>query len=273
LPPQGFAPGGGPGPRAPAAAQRAASDASWKELHRRACAPYRPVGRFAWHFARGKLGRDPVFRHLVERGELPPGSHVVDLGCGQGLMAALLAAAANLHQEGRWPAAWGPAPLAMRYTGVDLMQRDIERARIAHAALAGTGGLAQPPAVSVGDMCRFALPACDVVVMMDVMHYVDHAAQQDLLQRIRTSLSPQGRLLMRIGDSSSTRGFAVSQWVDRVVTAVRGHRIPPTWGRPLSEWVALLESLGFMVDARPMSQGTPFANVLLVAQHRDAKAA
>ena len=30
----------------------------------RASAPYRPSGRFAWHFARGKLSRDPGFTAL-----------------------------------------------------------------------------------------------------------------------------------------------------------------------------------------------------------------
>ena len=116
------------------------------------------------------------------------------------------------------------------------------------------------------------------MVILDVLHYVDHAAQRQLLQRVHEALrqgaatprSPAaapapGRLLLRVGDAASQRGFAVSQWVDRVVTTVRGHRVPPTWGRPLADWVALLAGLGFQVHAVPMSQGTPFANVLLVA--------
>ena len=61
------------------------------------------------------------------------------------------------------------------------------------------------------------------------------------------------------------RGFLISQWVDRIVTFVRGHRVMPQFGRPLTDWVARLRSLGFDVESRPMSQGTPFANVLLVA--------
>ena len=65
------------------------ADAAWRALHEAACAPYRPVSRFAWHFARGKLGRDPVFRALVERGELAAAGHVVDIGCGQGLLACI----------------------------------------------------------------------------------------------------------------------------------------------------------------------------------------
>ena len=37
--------------------------AAWASLVDVASAPYRRAGRFAWHFARGKLNLDPVFRH------------------------------------------------------------------------------------------------------------------------------------------------------------------------------------------------------------------
>ena len=41
-------------------------DTTWRSLHQQACLPYRSAGRFAWHFARGKLGRDPVWEgHLA----------------------------------------------------------------------------------------------------------------------------------------------------------------------------------------------------------------
>ena len=73
------------------------------------------------------------------------------------------------------------------------------------------------------------------------------------------------RLLLRVGDAASRRGYRISQWVDRTVTRVRGHRVAPTWGRPLAEWMALLQRQGFAVRSLPMSRGTPFANVLLVA--------
>ena len=114
-------------------------------------------------------------------------------------------------------------------------------------------------------MCRTALPDCDLVVILDVLHYVDHEAQAALLARVRQALGPQGRLLLRVGDTDARRGFAVSQWVDRVVTTLRGHRVPPTWGRSVLQWGQLLQGLGFAVQAVPMSQGTPFANVLLIA--------
>ena len=94
---------------------------------------------------------------------------------------------------------------------------------------------------------------------------MDHAAQRALLERVHAALSPRGRLLLRIGDMAQAGGFRASQWVDRVVTWARGHRVPPTWGRPLADWQALLQALGFAVQPLPMSAGTPFANVLLVA--------
>lgn len=233
--------------------------AAWRLLHESACAPYRRSGRFAWHFARGKLGRDPVFRGMLERGDLPARAHVVDIGCGQGLLASLLDAVHALHAQGRWPSQWPAAPIDAQYTGIELMPRDVGRAE---AALAG---LARRPQFICADMRQVPLPACDVVVILDVLHYVDHAAQAALLARVHAALASGGRLLLRVGDAAQSRGYAVSQWVDRIVTVVRGHRVPPTFGRSLDEWMALLEGIGFSVRSVPMSQGTPFANVLLVA--------
>jgi SAM-dependent methyltransferase len=241
--------------------------AAWAALHRAACAPYRGAGRFAWFFARGKLGRDPVFRSLLERGDIEPGAQVVDIGCGQGLLASLLAACDRAARQGRWPAGWPAAPAATRYTGIELMPKDVARAQ---AALAG---LHTEPQIMCGDMCSLPLPACDTVVILDVLHYVDHAAQEGVLRRVRAALRPGGRLLLRVGDMSARRRFVISQWVDHIVTLVRGHSAPPTFCRPLAQWVALLQRLGFDVQPLPMSRGTPFANVLLVASTAPAQAA
>lgn len=238
---------------------------AWHAVYEAACAPYRAVPGFgrsvstqwAWYWARGKLARDPVFRGMLERGDLRPRARVVDIGGGQGLVAALLNACAQ--QAERWPAAWPPAPSASAYTCVELMPRDVRRGE---AALAG---LPFAPRFVCADLRGAPLPACDLVVILDVLHYVDHAAQHAVLARVRDALAPHGRLLLRVGDADHRRGFAISQWVDRVVTAARGHRVAPTWGRPLAEWTALLQRLGFTVHSVPMSQGTPFANVLLRA--------
>ena len=245
------------------------ADAAWRTLHDAASAPYRQSGRFAWHWARGKLGHDPVFRGMLQRGDLPAAARVVDIGCGQGLVASLLLACRHMQQRGAWPAAWPAQASAQAYTGIELMARDVKRGQ---AALAPLSTPAFAPQFVCADMRKAALPPCDVVVILDVLHYVDHSAQVQVLQRVHQALcaepGPQpGRLLLRVGDAASTRGFAISQWVDRVVTGVRGHRVPPTWGRPLAQWQSLLQDLGFKpLRSVPQSQGTPFANVLLVAE-------
>ena len=246
-------------PLPPAAPRNAATQQAWRHLHQVATEPYRRHGRFAWHFARGKLGRDPVFRGLIERGLIPPDAHLVDIGSGQSLLASVQHVVDQMVAKGNWPSDWPAAPQRGRYTGIELMPRDVARAQ------AAVGGLPSQPKVICGDMRQVPLPPCQVVVILDVLHYVDHAAQQALLQRVFDALSPGGRLLLRVGDTDQPGGFAISQWVDRVVTAIRGHRTPPTYGRPVAQWLALLRQLGFAAQPLPMSEGTPFANVLLVA--------
>jgi SAM-dependent methyltransferase len=230
---------------------------AWQRLHRTASDRYRSGGRFAWHFARGKLQHDPVFRALLESGAIPAQARVLDIGCGQGLLASLFAACDAMAAAQQWPAAWAVPPTHTRYTGIDPMPRDVARAQQALAALSSS------PRLVCGDMRHTPFEACDVVVVLDVLHYVDLAAQDDLLRRIRAALTPRGRLLLRVGDASQRWRYEASQWVDRVVTAVRGHRAPPTWGRTLTQWRGTLQALGFTVHALPMSRGTPFANVLL----------
>ena len=228
----------------------------WRALVDKASAPYQKAGRFAWHFARGKLSRDPVFRHLLVNGLISPRSRVLDIGCGQGLLASLLCAASGEAKSGRWPADWAEAPADARFTGIDVMPKDVARAR---AALGSSAEFV------CGDMRSVVFPTSDTVVILDALHYIETPEQDAVLARVRDALGGGGRLVLRVGDAASRRGFAVSQWVDRIVCFVRGRGVKPRAGRPLSEWKARLAALGFEVSSQPMAEGTPFANVLLVA--------
>ncbi|MEO8278605.1 MAG: class I SAM-dependent methyltransferase [Ideonella sp.] len=264
-------PAGNPGVQAKASADdlpghqtstaaRPTPDLAWRELMLAVQARYRNCGRFARSFASGKLAWDPVFRHLLEHGYISAGSRVLDIGCGQGLLASLLAGAEEAYRHAGWPAEWPQAPIDCRYHGLELMQRDVERANRALAVFRNRFR------IDCADMVAAELPACDVVVILDVLHYVTPPNQQAVLARAHQHLAAGGRLLLRIGDMADRRGFAASQWADRIITAVRGHRVAPTFCRPLDEWTALLEAIGFThVRSIPMSRGTPFANVLLVA--------
>lgn len=228
-----------------------------KDLLDKATDPYRPAGRFAWNFARGKLGSDPVFAGMLEHGLIPDQARILDIGCGQGLLASWLLAAHAMHKSGNWPAHWPAAPQPASIHGIELMPRDVERAR---RALGNTARF------TVGDMCKVAFDKVDAVVILDVLHYVSIEAQDDVLRRVRDALAPDGVLILRVGDANGGLPFKFSVLVDHVVTFVRGHRNSRLYCRPLSDWQAALARLGFQVDTLPMNKGTPFANILLVAK-------
>ncbi len=227
-----------------------------KRLAHLAAERYRPSGRFAYYFARGKLGRDPVFAALLAGGLIPEGVRLLDLGCGLGLLAAWLDAARASHRGGQWPKSWPPPPRLSAFRGIELMARDVERARRA------LGALAQ---IECSDIRSAEFGGADVAIILDVLHYMEPAAQEQVLQRVRASIGPTGVLLLRVGNAAGGWRFRMSRWVDAAVLYVRGHRQGSLHCRTLPAWSATLARCGFTARAIPMSAGTPFANVLLVA--------
>lgn len=236
------------------------SDRFFRALATEAASLYPARDKFARHFASGKLKGDPAFAYLLRTGLIPRHARVLDLGSGQGVLAALLAAARTRHQRGEWPADWPAPPDPARFTGIELMPRDVERATRA----CGTVGSVQ---FLQGDIRTADFGTADAVVILDVLHYVDYDAQAGVLRRVRDALAGGGVLLLRVGDEAPTLRFRVTLAVDRLVMALRGHRLDRLYCKPLTRWIAELEALGFAVAATPMSAGTPFANVLLVARY------
>jgi cyclopropane fatty-acyl-phospholipid synthase-like methyltransferase len=226
-------------------------------LLQRAAEPYRAAGRFAYHFARGKLRGDPAFLALLEHGWLAQSRRVLDLGCGQGLLFAWLLAARERYEQGSWPATWPPPPRCESLTGIELMATDTRRAReaVGHSAR-----------ILQADLRDAALEAADTIVMLDVLHYLEPEAQLRLLARMRAALPAGGLLLLRVGDAAGGLAFRFSTWADRLVLLARGHAARRLHCRSVHEWQRLLENAGFRSDAFPLSRGTPFANVLLRAR-------
>lgn len=224
--------------------------------------PYQRGGKFAYHFARGKIRHDPVFFSILKKGLIPENAKILDLGCGQGLLASLLDSAATLHKKDQWPIDW-PVPVqSFQFRGIELMARDVARANAALSTLKNTAWVDQ------ANICNADFGISDVVVILDVLHYISYEKQQQVLQRVHAALHTNGILLLRVGDAAAGWPFRLSNWVDNVVTTVRGHRLSKLYCRSLKDWIATLEQLGFVVESIPMSQGTPFANVLLIAHVR-----
>ena len=141
--------------------------------------PFRAAGHFAYHFSRGKLGGDCIFRELLRQGVFPPAARFLDLGCGQAVFASWLLAARRLYERNDWPAQWPQPPQVLELRGLELMASDVARA---NAAL----GDRQPQIViRQGDIRQTDFGQAEVVVILDVLHYIDYAGQEDILRRVQ----------------------------------------------------------------------------------------
>jgi SAM-dependent methyltransferase len=182
---------------------------------------------------------------------------VLDLGCGQGVLLALLVAARDQYRAGRWPAGWPAPPLSLGLKGIDNGATAVRRARRA---------LGSEAEIEADDLRTATLPPSDVVAMLDVVHYLDEAAQERLLTAIADALPPGGLFLIRVGDPTAGAAAALTRLVDQLATLVRAGRLHRFHCRTIPDWTAALERRGFAVRPEPKSEGTPFANVLLVAR-------
>jgi SAM-dependent methyltransferase len=238
---------------------RESSNAALRTLLDAASEPYRKAGRFAHHFARGKLGTDPVYRAILELGLLQRHRRILDLGCGQALLSAWLRAAARCYERGTWPRGWPTPGQRQSVRGIELMARDVARA---HRALGDDCEVIQ------ADIRSVAFGDADAVVILDVLHYIDSRSQHDVLKRVRAALPPGGSLLLRVGDPAAGLRFRITASTDKLAMLFRGHGLVTTHCRSIGQWRELLSQYGFDTEATPMSRGTPFANVLLTAHAR-----
>ena len=222
-----------------------------------ASAPYRAADPYAWHFARSKLKCDPAYLTLLEHGLIPEKAHLLDLGCGQGLLTAWLLAAQQHADQGQWPAGWPPPPRFASMRGMELMARDRERA---DKALGRHGRFEQ------ADIASADFGEADAVVILDVLHYIDYDTQLDILRRVRQALAADGVLLLRIGNAAGGLRHRMSAWYDRRVWKLRGARRSRLYCRTLDDWRSALHSVGFDSRSVPMRKGLRLANVLLVAK-------
>jgi SAM-dependent methyltransferase len=241
-------------------------DAAWPWLWQEAYASFHQAGRYAWHFAQNKLKHDPVFRALLERSLIPPGAKLLDMGCGQALVASLLLSVQSFcTAKKHWPKEWGDAPTQVRYTGLECMEQDCQRAQTLFSDSQRSKLMPGSQVLRADIRNPKPLPSCNVVLLLDVLHYINHLEQEQVLKRVHQALLPDGRLLIRVADARRTWRAVFGQCLDKCVARLRGLPSKADGGRSSAQWQALLKRLGFEIQAIPMSQGTPFDNVLLVA--------
>jgi len=195
--------------------------------------------RFRW-YARVKYRMDPCYRAIARH--IGGNSFTVDLGTGLGMLPVLL----------------GELGGGRRALGVDW---DREKLRCGIHASRGLAGVE----LVEGDLRAFALPVCDVITLVDVLHYYEASGQVEILQRCRAALRPGGRLVIREGYAARPGGARLTRMIEWWATRMGWNRGPGVRFRPIVELRAALVGLGFRVDEDEVSGRFHPGNVLLVA--------
>jgi uncharacterized protein (DUF2062 family)/trans-aconitate methyltransferase len=221
---------------------------------------YLGSGMFHWEFVRGKLRHDPVYLQILRQGLLPQEGRLLDLGCGRGILLSLLLTARDRHdrhERGLYPEGWSPPPAALELHGIETGPKAVRAARAA---------LGDGAKIDLADLRDAELPPSQVVLLLDVLHYMPANAQEDLLRRIAGALEPGGLLLIRDADADAGWRFTATRIQERACALARRRWKQRFHYRSAAEWSRLLESAGFTVDLQPMGMGTPYGNVLLTAR-------
>jgi uncharacterized protein (DUF2062 family)/SAM-dependent methyltransferase len=192
-------------------------------------------------YAKMKYRMDPCYRAILPH--VAPGTLTVDLGTGLGMLPVVIA----LAGEGR------------RAVGVEWDREKLAAGKHAARAL---------PEVELrdGDARQAELPACDVITLVDMLHYYDAEAQRALLARCRAALRPGGRILVREGDAERRGGARWTRMIERLAVRLGWNRGPSVRFRPVPELVADLEALGLRVRVDEVAGRLHPGNVLLVAE-------
>jgi uncharacterized protein (DUF2062 family)/trans-aconitate methyltransferase len=218
---------------------------------------YLSAGIGAWEFARSKLRFDPVYLQVLRDGRLPARGRLMDLGCGQGLMLALIATASDEQRRGTWPASWPPAPEALELHGVETRPRVVKRARKV---------LGDAATISDVDLATWSPPPCDAVILVDVLHLLSRDVQDGLIGGLSRAMSPGGILIVREADAAAGWKFQMVRAGNRFNSLWQGRFRRPFCFDSVAGWTARLARAGFAIEAVTRHDSGPFGNVLLQAR-------
>lgn len=200
----------------------------------------RALPRFRY-YARAKYRMDPCYQALCAR--IPEGKEVDDLGCGLGMLGVALA---ELGGRRTWGVDWDAEKIA-----------------------AGKQAAAELPAgvltLTQGDLRTTELPPCDVVTLIDVLHYYDAPTQALVLARAAAALRPGGQLLVRETDPERAGGARLTRFFERAMVRLGWNRGPRVYYRPIPELDRDLRELGLTTEQLEVAGTTHPGNILLAA--------
>jgi len=204
---------------------------------------FRSAGAAANLYLRVKLRICPLIE-IASR--VPARGHVVDLGCGNGLFAALLLLGSD----------------ARRVTGFDL---DPAKLRVAERLKRDNGwGRAE---FREADIVRLTYPPADIYTLIDVLYLLSPSDQEAVLRKCARALPPGGTLVVKEMDTRPRWKYAWNCFQETVSVRVVGFTLGKKFFfRPREEFERLLGSLGFAVATVPLGRGQIHPHVLYVCR-------
>ena len=189
-------------------------------------------------FVHWKIRLDRIFSLLADE-DLGAGP-AVDLGCGHGTALALV---------------------SFKNPGRVLHGCDLDAGRVKTAGLALSGLQAH---VSVADVRSYHLPEAGLILIIDVLQYLEADDQRALLRRCSAALHPGGRLIFRLPDMK--RGFYswTTNLLDRIILWNGGTGARPAY-QAVETYERLLAEAGMAVAVRRYRNRLPLAHVVIAA--------
>lgn len=185
-------------------------------------------------FFRSKWGGlGGLVRHFPRQGL------VVDLGAGEGILARRLAVASP---------------------GIKVIAVDAHEPRIRRLRATGL-----PIEAVCARIEAYAIPRCDAVALVDVLHYFEGAVQESILDRAVAALAPGGTLVIRDPDAGASLRFRWNSLHERIFLALGWTVGARGLYRTGDAWARLLAARGLSVVTEPIGRW-PYADRVVVGR-------
>jgi 2-polyprenyl-3-methyl-5-hydroxy-6-metoxy-1,4-benzoquinol methylase len=202
---------------------------------------FRGGGPLVQLYLRVKLRICPVRRFETF---VPPRGAIVDLGCGNGLMAALF----MLGSDER------------RVTGFDLDPQKVETAR----RLKGRWPTLE---FHEADLTSLHIPRAEVVTIVDVLYLIHYGQQDEILKKCGEALGPGGVLLLKDMDTRPRWKYAWNYFQETLAVKIMGFTLGGQfYFRPEADYRKTLEGLGFQVETVRLDKHYWYPHILYLCK-------
>ncbi|MCX6566528.1 MAG: class I SAM-dependent methyltransferase [Candidatus Aminicenantes bacterium] len=202
---------------------------------------FREAGFLMRHYLRIKFRICPILRteaYVPDKGE------IVDLGCGNGLFAAIM----KLGSPAR------------SIVGIDLDARKIAAAR------KSLGNLSHVD-FRLGDLAATDYPKADVYTIIDVLYLIPVEAQNRILRMCADALQPGGTLVLKEMDKKPRWKYLWNMIQETISVKIVGFTLGSHFHfRTREDYVETLAGLGFTVEVVPFHRGYGYSHILFLAK-------